>query len=114
MIVIEGDNYKVERKDAEGAIVLSGTLRLNGMVEYEAVTLALRDGLERHENLTLDLRRLDFLNSSGIAMLSKFVIEARDKPERTLTIIGSNAIAWQGKSLTNLRRLMPALALDFQ
>jgi hypothetical protein len=114
MIVIDGATFKVERDDDQGRVNLAGTLRLNGLAEYEPLAQVLRDGLDRYPTLTLDLRKLDFLNSSGIAMLSKFVIEARDREDRALSIIGSKAIAWQGKSLVNLRRLMPTLALDFQ
>ncbi len=33
--------------------------------------------------IVLDLRELDFLNSSGITMLSRFVMEARDHPGST-------------------------------
>ncbi|WP_413206530.1 slr1659 superfamily regulator [Rhodospirillum sp. A1_3_36] len=114
MIVIDGATYKVERDDEQGRVTLSGTLRLNGLTEYEPLAQILRDGLDHYPTLTLDLRKLDFLNSSGIAMLSKFVIEARDRDDHVLSIVGSKAVAWQGKSLVNLRRLMPTLALDFQ
>jgi hypothetical protein len=62
----------------------------------------------------VDLSELEFLNSSGIAMLSKFVIEARNRKTVTLTILGAQAIPWQGKSLVNLQRLMPAMQLDWR
>ena len=52
------------------------------------------------------------MNSSGIAMLSKFVIEARGRADGGLVIRASRSVPWQGKSLNNLKRLMPALELD--
>nr|WP_232222185.1 hypothetical protein [Thioalkalivibrio paradoxus] len=74
----------------------------------------LEDALTDCSDLTLDLTELEFLNSSGIATLSKFVINARNRQTCRLTIRGSGSIAWQGKSLNNLKRLMPALELTFE
>ena len=66
------------------------------------------------ETITLDLKELEFLNSSGISMLSKFVINIRKKKNSSITVKGSNAIPWQGKSLKNLQRLMPTLTLELE
>ena len=62
--------------------------------------------------MTLDLRGLEFLNSSGIAMLSKFTIEIRNRKTVDLSVVGSKAVSWQGKSLINLCKLMPTLRMD--
>jgi hypothetical protein len=59
--------------------------------------------------IVLDLRELDFLNSSGITMFSRFVIEARDHIGINLQFIASEAVPWQARSLKNLQRLMPSL-----
>ena len=47
-------------------------------------------------------------------MLSKFVIKVRQKKNVTILVIGSQGIPWQGKSLTNLQRLMPNLTLEWE
>ncbi len=109
---ITGETYTVQYSPETGTIILTGTLRLNGMAEYAPIADALRAALEAAKALTLDMRGLEFLNSSGIAMLSKFVIEVRNSQDVTLTILGDGALAWQAKSLSNLKRLMPALTLD--
>ncbi|WP_041795849.1 slr1659 superfamily regulator [Pararhodospirillum photometricum] len=113
MTEITGDLFHVHYDSAQSVVTLSGTLRLNGLVEYEPVAALLRTALEDNEVLTLDLRALEFLNSSGIAMLSKFVIEARQRQGGCVTVLGSREVAWQGRSLVNLQRLMPSLTLDF-
>src|SRR5271156_1528631 len=61
--------------------------------------------------IVLDLRELDFLNSSGITMLSRFVIEARDRSGINLEVLASEAIPWHVRSLKNLQRLMPSLTI---
>jgi hypothetical protein len=59
--------------------------------------------------IVLDLRELDFLNSSGITMFSRFVIEARDHAGIDLQFLASASVSWHARSLKNLQRLMPAL-----
>lgn len=111
---IHDENYRVSYDEAANTVEFQGSLRLNGMTEYAPIFALLnRAGAERSQPLTLDLRKLEFLNSSGIAMLSKFVIGLRNG-DAHLVVIGSGTIPWQGKSLTNLVRLMPALKLEIQ
>lgn len=107
---IETDSYTLE-SDENGSVSIRGSLRLNGMDEYAPILDALRTPLA-NAGMTLDLSGLEFLNSSGIAMLSKFVIEARSIEGMQLTINGSAQVPWQGKSLKNLQRLFPALQLN--
>lgn len=110
--VIQGDNYMVAYDTAAGTVTLKGMMRLNGMEEYAPVVSVLSRAVNENQAVTLDLRELEFLNSSGIAMLSKFVIEARNRQTVALTIRGAKAVAWQGKSLINLQRLMPGLSME--
>ena len=110
---IEGEKYLIESDDDASNISISGTLRFNGLSEYAPILDTLRSGISNGNNMRLDLTGLEFLNSSGIAMLSKFVIEARNMDAMTLTIEGSNSIPWQGKSLKNLQRLWPDLELIY-
>ena len=111
MKIIEDEGYKVTYDPAEKIVTFSGTLRLAGLNEYAPIIDCIEDAFTECDNLTLVLTDLCFLNSSGIAMFSKFVISARNNQGCKLTIIGSKEIPWQGKSLKNLQRLMPALNL---
>lgn len=110
--IIQNELYAVAYDNSLGAIYLKGTLRLNGVEEYAPIVNVLARALEEHTSLILDLRELAFLNSSGIATLSRFVIDCRNRKTCTLTIHGSRTVAWQGKSLLNLQRLMPALQMQ--
>jgi hypothetical protein len=110
--VIEGENYSVEWDSDTRTAALNGILRLNGLVEYAPIARFLSDAVPAG-SMTLDLRGLNFLNSSGIAMLSKFVIEIRNRKTVDLSVLGSKTVAWQGKSLVNLSKLMPILRIEF-
>lgn len=110
---LQGEGYQVELDDADNRVSLRGSLRLGGLTEYAPISHLLDEALEGRSSLTVDLSGLEFLNSSGIATLSRFVISARNRKDCALVIRGSSTIPWQGKSLNNLKRLMPALELNF-
>lgn len=111
---LSGENYRVELDAENDCVRMSGALRLGGLAEYAPISQLLENALDGRSALTIDLTDLEFLNSSGIATLSKFVISARNRDTCALAIRGSERIAWQGKSLNNLKRLMPALELSFE
>ena len=108
---IDGENYSLAYDEPANSISISGSLRLNGLEEYKPILDALNKGVEAGNSMKLDLSGLEFLNSSGIAMLSKFIINARGKDGFALTVTGSTQVPWQGKSLKNLQRLWPDLEL---
>ncbi|MBN2752438.1 MAG: hypothetical protein JXQ84_06985 [Rhodospirillaceae bacterium] len=114
MTDFSGENYSVKCTDEPHTVTIEGTLRLNGIAEYAPIVALLSNAAEDAAALTIDLSGLEFLNSSGIAVLSKFVIEMRNRGDFALTIIGSVAVPWQGRSLQNLKRLMPTLGLEFR
>jgi hypothetical protein len=111
---IQDDNYQICFNPAVNTVAFHGSLRVNGMAEYAPIFDLLNQASANPlQVLTLDLQKLEFLNSSGIAMLSKFVIGVRNG-DIQLHVLGSSAIPWQGKSLTNLKRLMPSLTLEIK
>lgn len=111
---IETDSYTMNFDEQVNEVSIIGSLRLNGMSEYAPILDTLQAALENSKEMVLDLSQLEFLNSSGIAMLAKFAIQARSIDGLALTLMGSAAIPWQGKSLKNLQRLFPALILDIK
>jgi hypothetical protein len=112
-VEIKTDDYSIWHDPESSTVFFRGFLRLDGMEEYEPVMQLLLDALERSSQFHLNLRDLEFLNSSGISMLSMFVVKVREKGNVQLTLQGSDKILWQTKSLKNLQRLMPSLTLEF-
>jgi hypothetical protein len=112
-VEIKTDDYTVEYQTDCTTVFLKGFLRLPGMPEYESIMNLLLDAIEDMPMLTLNLQELEFLNSSGISMLSMFVVKVRNQGQSQLVIQGSNQVLWQTKSLRNLQRLMPSLKLEF-
>jgi hypothetical protein len=108
--IVDGESFEVRREENSSTVVLKGALRLSGTADYAPILEMLRETFNTTAKpIVLDLRDLDFLNSSGITMLSRFIIEARDCAGIQLEILASEAIPWHARSLKNLQRLMPAL-----
>lgn len=114
---IKGKEYLVTYDQTASTVTFQGELALMGMGEYPPIANLLDQALEDITqrsigSLTLNLRDLRFLNSSGINVISKFVIKVRRIGKIDMTIQGSNSIPWQEKSLVNLKRLLPNMVVD--
>ena len=136
---IVGENYRIFYDPATTTISCQGMLQLYGSAGY--VSLAefkksqISDGVLQHNHrsgvysslmdlfnkvlkqhpatITLDLHKLKALNSSGINVLTKFVINARDQGVSQLIVQGTRQFPWQSKVLSNLQRLMPDIILEW-
>ncbi|MDH4984332.1 hypothetical protein QEZ47_01870 [Aminobacter anthyllidis] len=108
-MVVKTDEYSVW---AEGNdLYFSGVMRLENKAAPEIASLV-RDPLNsRPPAITVHLSDLEFLNSQGRNILAKLVIEARNHPEVRMVVRGSSNIAWQERSLPNLKKLYPDLVL---
>ncbi len=114
MTEIKGEDYAVSYNSDTHTIICMGSLRLAGKEEYAPITELLDSILiDCPLSIIMDLSHLQFLNSSGINILSKFVIQVRQQECVQLTVRGAINIPWQGKSLKNLQRLMPNLQLEW-
>jgi hypothetical protein len=112
---VKSDTYSVFYDTESSTVHWKGSLRLSGTEEYAPIIELLDQAIESQPSiLTLNLRDLQFLNSSGISMLSKFAIKVRQKKTIKMIVQGSQNIPWQGKSLKNLQRLMPSLTLEVE
>ncbi|MGK7917109.1 MAG: STAS domain-containing protein [Prochloraceae cyanobacterium] len=112
---IKGEDYIVRYDDDSVMVKFQGELALGGPKEYAPINNLLKEITDDNPGeMTIDLKELTFLNSSGISMLSKFVLGIRKKKEIQLVVVGSNDIPWQGKSLKNLQKFLPSLKLEVE
>jgi hypothetical protein len=110
---IKADKYSITYSADEGIVTCNGSLLLNGMQEYDPIFQLLKTAaVERQaQDLIIDIRDLKFLNSSGINMITKFIIHISDVEPLNVDIIvvGYKRVAWQEKLSKNLKRLLPTL-----
>ncbi|MDH3663658.1 MAG: hypothetical protein OEU92_27205 [Alphaproteobacteria bacterium] len=112
---ITHEDYRVRFDEENGVVTCEGSFRLRNGEEYQPILDLLINAADaKPEMLTLDVRELQFLNSSGINTLSKFVLHVRKHKASQVVIRGNHAFPWQTKSLKNFQRLLPELKLEIE
>ncbi len=67
MMEIKTDDYRLWYENETSTLNCQGSLRLNGMDEYDPIIQLLESAIEQEpETMILNLKGLEFLNSSGI------------------------------------------------
>jgi hypothetical protein len=108
-------DYQVKYDATMATVTCQGTFRLRGPEEYAPILQLLTDAADTTPpTLTLDLRALRLLNSSGINALAKFVMYVRKHNASQVVIKGNYQFLWQQKSLKNFQRLLPGLQLEIE
>jgi hypothetical protein len=109
---IHGESFEIQLEEENSNVLFKGALRLCGTEDYAPILDMLKETLISPTTpIVLDLRQLDFLNSYGITMLSRFVMEARGHEGIDIQVLASEAVPWHARSLKNLQRLMPTLTI---
>jgi hypothetical protein len=112
---IKTDDYSIWYEPTTATVSIQGLLRLPGIPDYEPIMQLLNDVTEQSPpTITMNVQELKFLNSSGMSVLSRFVIGVRKKKTIQLVVKGTQGISWQDKSLNNWQRLMTALTLEWE
>jgi hypothetical protein len=112
---IKTDDYRVWYDPAMATVSFQGLLRESMITDYKSLTKLLEQVMA-HElpTITMNLLELEFINSPGMSILSRFVIGVRKKKTTQLVVKGSKEIPWQEKLLDNWQRLMPALISQWE
>lgn len=112
---IKTNDYSIWYDPTTTTLHFQGLLRLPGIPDYEPIIQFLNDLTgQPPATITMNLIELKFLNSSGMSILSRFVIDVRKQKTTQLIVKGSQSISWQEKSLYNWQRLMPTLKLEWE
>lgn len=110
---IEGDGYTVTYRD--GLIQISGKLSL--MLENYAELEKLFGNVIKSKplELSLDLRNLEYLNSSGIKTICVgLILEAADIEGLRMKILCSNQYTWQKETIPTFEDLMDDMEILFE
>ncbi|MEZ4527441.1 MAG: hypothetical protein R2941_16090 [Desulfobacterales bacterium] len=110
---IEGDAYRLTWQD--NVISLSGklSLMLEDYAELESVFEKII--ASKPSNLVLDIRNLEYLNSSGIKTICvSLILEAADIEGLGMKILCSNQYTWQKETVPTFEDLMDNMEIFFE
>ncbi len=109
---VRDSTYRVWFDESSSTVFFEGSLRL-GTADYRPISELLDAVLAKNlPVLTLHMLELNFLNSSGINTLYKFAISLRKRGSTLVTVRGTTVIAWQTKSLANLKKFLPTITIE--
>ena len=112
---VKKDDYRVWYDPTTATVNFQGLIRESQISDYKPLEELLEGVIaQKPPVISMNLQELEFLNSSGMTILSRFVIGVRNKKMIQLVVRGSQKIAWQNKSLVNWQRLMPGLTLQYE
>ncbi len=109
---IKGENYQITYEDH--VIRLSGKLSLM-LEDYGKIEEFFKNVLESQpKELTLDIRELEYLNSSGIKTICvSLILEADDIEGLCMKIICSKKYTWQQETIPTFKDLMDEIEILF-
>ncbi len=111
---VKGQDYEVRCDPETAVITFRGTLELASMTEYQPIVTLLNGVVnQKPPIITLNLRELEFVNSSALSIILRFGINIRKKNASQLVVQGSKRYSWQKKSLKNMQRFVRNVKFDF-
>ena len=112
---VSGETYRVWREQDSARINFEGALRLSGTAAYAPIAKLLEETSNTADDLvTLDISKLQYLNSAGINMFYKFAVALRNRGDLGLLVHGSSDYPWQKKMLNHMNRFIKRLEINYQ
>ena len=117
---IKTEKFCVNYDNTTATITFEGKIFLNGSQEYAPLLQLLKHAaaqeIQAQKKLIVDFRHLKLLNSSGITMMTKFIMYIFEEEclELEITFVGQKAITWHQKLLENISMLQSAVVIQLE
>ncbi len=103
---VEEKEFSVSFNEARRVIRFQGSMRLRNAKDFDSIKRLLNDARAfNYPQLTLDFRKLEYCNSSGLGIFAQFVVAAKKTARTQLVLRGSSEHHWQTRSLRTLERI---------
>jgi len=108
--------YSVKYDRETDTLYWHGVIRLESIQGYEPLRQLLNQVVALEPlRMTLNIRKLKVLNSSGLSTLGRFIFNIdQKKTTQSIVVQSTNKIAWQKKWAKNFQRLVPTLQIEWE
>ena len=109
------DDYQIKLDKETSTAVLEGALRLQSPNAYDIPFSEITNfisQLPKQTRFILNIKNLEFLNSSGVTSLAKLVLLCRSN-DIDLHIECNEDIPWQEKTIASFNKLYERVSLTF-
>ncbi len=112
---IADDKYTVRYDASTGTITCEGIMDLRAKESYRSLSTLFNDVVDQEpETITLNIRELRFLNSSGITAIGAgLVMKIRNSGSSKLVIVCNEKYVWQKKTMKIISKLMSGIVLKY-
>lgn len=108
------DTARISYDEAINTLSFSGKLRSPDPQVYRKIAELLnKASITNKSSMIWDVRALKDMDSAGLAILYRFVAQQRGNNEYNLKVKANSKVYWQERSLSNLKKIMPRLQLEF-
>lgn len=107
---IKTEDYTIQTSIGSKSVI-EGIMRLTSPAAYEKDFEHIQQGIQNSPQYTVDISKVNFMNSSGITALSRLVLLARNT-NKALTLVIDEGIPWQKKTIGSLKKLYEKLEIQ--
>lgn len=112
---IKHPDYHIKYSQETGIVSCFGSLECRGKQGYAEIAALLKNVVEaKKPEIILDIRKLEFLNTTGITTLGVFIIGIRKTGVSRLKILGAKQHPWQARAFKGLKKLLPGMETEFE
>jgi hypothetical protein len=111
---LEGRTYTITYNNTTATVSFQGVLRLQSTDEGKSITDFLnRVAALEPKTIQLDFEQLQLMNSTGLSILTKFLLKMRGQDATQVILRASKDHFWQQDLIKGLQRFLPGSELEW-
>ena len=111
---IVGPTYTVIYDEATVTVLFQGVLRLQNVTEGESIASLLNEvAATEPDTIPLGFVQLQLMNSTGLSILTKFMMAMRKQNTSRVILRASDKHFWQRDLIQGLQRFLPGSELQW-
>ncbi|MEM7031051.1 MAG: hypothetical protein AAF629_15905 [Chloroflexota bacterium] len=106
------EDYQIKYNTEAHTIACAGKLRLMPSDYVLIMSMLMAASNEQTKKITLDIQKLDSVNTPGISLFIKFIRDAVEGNSQQVIVRGNRHTNWHTKTFNRLSKVIPNLSLE--